>query len=60
MIDAVGHVGIEIAERIVGESGEMNDRVDASEIASLEVAYILRNGGHIDDGAAGIKGAALV
>src|SRR4029078_9115134 len=58
MIYAVAYIGIEVAERIVGESGEMNDRFDASKIASLEVTHVLRNGGHIDEGAAGGEGAA--
>ena len=60
MIDFVGKAGPEIAERIVGERGKMDDRVDSFEIGELDVARIFPDGRHIGDDAALRKGAALI
>ena len=58
MIDVVGKAGPEIAERIVGERGKMDDRVDALEVGELDVARIFADGRHVGDDAALRKGAA--
>ena len=39
---AYGPVGVEIAERVVGERGQVDDRVEASEIRGRDVADVER------------------
>ena len=41
MIDGVGVLGVEIAERVVGQRGQMDHRIDALEIRGLRVAHVL-------------------
>jgi hypothetical protein len=36
MVDVVGDLGVEVAERVVGEGRQMQDRVDAFEIGALD------------------------
>ena len=60
MIGFVGQARLEVAERIVGERGEMDDAVDASEVRNFGVAGILENGRHVTDDAALRERATLV
>ena len=41
MVDLVGELGVEVAERIVGQAGEMDDGVEADEVGVLDVADVL-------------------
>ena len=41
MINVIGELRVEIAQRIVGKSGQMNDRVETPEIRFRQVAQIL-------------------
>ena len=60
VVDAVGRVRIEIAERVVGQSREMNDCVEPIKVAHVGVAQIFADMRHLGDLAAGGKGAALI
>src|SRR4051794_1129710 len=40
MVDLIGRVGVEIADRVVADRGEMNDRVETDEVRSLNVAHV--------------------
>ena len=57
MIDAVGDVGVEIAERIVRQRGEVDDGVDSVQIAGQNVTHVLADMRHVGDAAAGGEGA---
>ena len=37
MVDVVGGAGIEVTHRIVGERGQVNDRVDPQQVAGLDL-----------------------
>ena len=39
-VDVVGQIGVEVAERIVGERGEVDDRVEALEVLGAHVAEV--------------------
>ena len=49
MIDFVRKAGIQVTQRVVGESSEMQDGVDADEIAGLRITKILVQTGDVDD-----------
>ena len=44
VIDLVGHRRVEVAQGIIGEAGQMDDRVDAFDIGRLDVTDILSDG----------------
>ena len=46
-VDSVGQVRVEIAQRVVGQGGQMHDRVEAGEIAGLDVAQVLAQLGDV-------------
>ena len=60
MIDAVGDLRPEIAERIVGQGCQVNDGVEPFEIFGVGIAHVLLDMRHVGDDAAGGKGAMLV
>ena len=60
MVDGVGEVGIEIAERVVGERRQMDHRVEAFEIGGQRIAGILRDRREGDQLASRVIGAAAV
>ena len=60
VIDVERYLRIEVSERIVRQSGEMDHRLDALQVALREVAHILHQGWHRHDGAAGFECAALI
>ena len=41
MVDLVGALRIEMAEGVVGDRGEMDDRIEASEVLYLNVPDVL-------------------
>ena len=60
MIDVVSDIGVEVAERIVGQRGEVNDGVNASEVFLGGVAHILADMRHHGEVAAGGECAPLI
>ena len=58
MIDVVGQLRPQITERIVGERGQMQHRVDAGKVADLDIAHIFADGRHIGDRAAKSAGSS--
>jgi hypothetical protein len=60
MVAVVGEARLEVAERIVGECGKMQDGIDPLEIGDLDVARILENCRHIADDAPLRERAALI
>src|SRR5262249_52526845 len=60
VINLVGDIRTEIAQRIVGQSRQMDDGIEPREIADIDVANILANMRHVEDVAAGGKRAAFV
>ena len=60
MIDGVSDIGVEIAERVVGQRCEVNDGVNASEVFLGGVAHILADMRHHCEVAAGGEGALLI
>ncbi len=52
MVNLVGHLGIEVAERIVGEGREMNDCIKTRQVSGLDVTNVelkLGNSGLVGD-----------
>ena len=49
MIDRVGQRRAQVAERIIGQTRQMDHRVDAVEVARLDVADVLADGRHVAD-----------
>ena len=60
MVDGVGQIRVEIAERIVGERREMNDGVEAFKIVGERVARVLGDGRERRNDAARVIGATPV
>jgi hypothetical protein len=60
MVDFVSDVRIEVAERIVRKRRQMDDRVEAGEIAPCDVPHILADRRHVGDPPTPGKRAALV
>ena len=50
-VDVVGEFGVEVAERIVGERGEVDDRVEALEVLGAHVAQVDASSGSSSGGA---------
>lgn len=60
MIDGEGDIGIEVAERIVGQRSEMDDGVDPFQVLPGHVADILADRRNVDELAGGGECTALV
>ena len=60
MIDVVGEVRPQIAERIVRQCGQMQDGVEAGEIVERCVTRVLLDRRHVEDRAAGRERAARI
>src|SRR5688572_19722313 len=59
MIDGVSRLRIEIPQRIVGESCQMKNRVDAVEISNIGVPHVLADGGYrLDFSSCGVCAAS--
>ena len=52
--------GIEVAQRIIRQRGEMNDGIEARHVLKLKVAHVLAQTRHGHDGAALCEGAPLI
>src|ERR1700730_10246367 len=49
MIDLIGKFRPQIAQRIIGESGQMKYRVETDEVTSLHIPCVLSNYWHLED-----------
>jgi hypothetical protein len=54
MVDVVRELGIEVAQRVVGKGGEMDDRVHALEVGGLHLTHVLLD--RVDGFAPGAEG----
>ena len=46
MVDLVGQLGIEVAERIVRQPSQVEDCIEAAKVGELYIAYILLDRGY--------------
>jgi hypothetical protein len=60
MIDLVRQPGLEVAEGIVRQGSQVDDRFDSLQIPALDVAHILADAGHGRDRATFDEGAAFI
>jgi len=49
IIDVISQIGVQVAERIVGQAGEMQHGVEAFQLIRLDIPNILSDCGHFDD-----------
>jgi hypothetical protein len=49
MVDLVSELGVKVAEGIIGQSSEMEHRVEAGEVTRLNIAQILVQAGDFND-----------
>src|ERR1700730_15519819 len=47
MIDVVGQIRVEIAQRIIGKPGQVNHRIKTLEVGSFHIPQILANRGKL-------------
>ena len=60
MINAVGDIGIEIAQGIIGQGGKVNDGIETFQVFRVGVPHIFLNMRHLSNGPAGGKRAICI
>ena len=52
MVDVVGELGVEVAQRIVGKGRQVDDGVESVDVSDLDVADVSFDYGHVSERAA--------